>query len=74
MSEIVEAEIGDIIPIIFSKTGIYYDCEIVQVCCPACGELFKGIIRDAGGFIAGHQAYHEFTNAQDIIIQSMGGI
>ena len=29
--------------------------------------------RGAGGFVAGHQAYHEFENAQDLMIQGMGG-
>ena len=71
---IEEAEIGDIIPKLVRNDGIYYDAEIVQVSCPARGETFKGTKRDAGGFIAGHHAYHEFTNAHDLMIQSMGGI
>jgi len=69
-----ELDIGDIVPIVITRTGIQYDCEIVQVSCPACGETFKGTKRDAGGFIAGHQAYHEFENVQDLMIKSMGGI
>ena len=68
------SEIGDIISEIVTQTGVYYDCEIVQISCPACGESFKGIKRDAGGFIAGHQAYHEFENAHDLIITSLGGV
>lgn len=67
-------QIGDIIPKIITPTGIYYDTEIVQVSCPACGEIFKGTKRDAGGFIAGHQAYHEFENIQDLMLKSMGGV
>jgi hypothetical protein len=69
-----ELDIGDIVPIVITPTGNQYDCEIVQVSCPACGETFKGTKRDAGGFIAGHQAYHEFENIQDLMIKSMGGI
>jgi predicted RNA-binding Zn-ribbon protein involved in translation (DUF1610 family) len=72
--EILDAEVGDIFPILCTTTGVYYESVIVQVTCPACGEYFKGIKRDAGGFIAGHQAYHEFTNAQDMLIHTMGGV
>jgi hypothetical protein len=67
-------EAGDIAPLIITPTGLYFSCEIVEITCPACGELFKGTKRDAGGFIAGHQAYHEFTNAQDMLITSLGGV
>jgi len=67
-------EIEDIIPVILTENGTYYDSEIVKLTCPACGESFKGIKREAGGFIAGHKTYHEFVNAQDIIVEFMGGI
>jgi len=53
--------------------GVSIDAEIVRVYCPACGEEFIGTKRGAGGFIAGHEAYHEFVNRQDLIITSMGG-
>lgn len=69
-----EVDTGDIIPFVITSTGIHYECEIVQVSCPACGEIFKGTKRDAGGFIAGHQAYHEFENIQDLMLKSMGGV
>ena len=69
-----DREIGDIISKIVTPTGSYYDCEIVQVLCPACAESFRGTKRDAGGFIAGHQAYHEFENIQDLMVKSMGGV
>ena len=72
--QINDVEVGDVISAIVTETGIYYDCEVVQVTCPACGESFKGTKRDAGGFIAGHQAYHEFNNIQDLMIKSMGGV
>jgi len=64
--------IGDIITIEY-KGGIEIDAEIVRVYCPACGEEFIGTKRNAGGFIAGHTAYHEFENAQDLLITSLGG-
>ena len=66
-------EEGDIITI-ETKDGIQIDAEIVRISCPACGEEFIGCKRSAGGFIAGHQAYHEFTNAHDMIINNMGGV
>jgi uncharacterized protein (UPF0212 family) len=71
---ISDEEIGTIIKEIKTETGAYFDAEVVQVICPACGESFKGIKREAGGFIAGHQAYHEFTNAQDVLVHTMGGV
>jgi hypothetical protein len=39
-----------------------------------CGEEFIGTKRDAGGFIAGHRAYHEHENMSDLIAESMGGV
>tara|TARA_R100000664_G_scaffold11200_2_gene18267 strand:- start:6201 stop:6431 length:231 start_codon:yes stop_codon:yes gene_type:complete len=66
-------EVGDVVDVLETDNGTYFDCEIVSVTCPACGESFTGIIREAGGFIAGHQTYHEFTNAQDVMINAMGG-
>ena len=38
-----------------------------------CIKEFLGTKRHAGGFIAGHQAYHEFENKSDLIMASMGG-
>jgi len=70
---LTEAEIGEIMNVI-SSDGYYINAEIVKVTCPACGEEFLGTKRHAGGFIAGHQAYHEFSNAEDLIIQGMGGV
>ena len=67
-----EAEIGTI-KTIHTPQGVSIDAEIVRVYCPACGEEFIGTKRGAGGFIAGHSAYHEFENKQDMIVSSMGG-
>ncbi len=58
---------------IISTDGYYLQAEIVKVTCPVCGEEFLGTKRHAGGFIAGHQAYHEFQNSQDSLMVQMGG-
>jgi predicted RNA-binding Zn-ribbon protein involved in translation (DUF1610 family) len=71
-TEFTEENIGKIVTIT-TIGGTEIDSEIVRVYCPACGEEFIGSKRQAGGFIAGHQSYHEFVNAQDLILTSMGG-
>jgi len=58
---------------VISTDGYYMQAEIVKVSCPACGEEFLGTKRHAGGFIAGHKAYHEFINEQDVLLVQMGG-
>ena len=63
----------DKIMTIISTDGYYLQAEIVKVTCPVCGEEFLGTKRHAGGFIAGHQAYHEFQNNQDALMVQMGG-
>ncbi len=73
IDDISEEDVGEIMDVI-STDGYYKQAEIVQVSCPACGEEFLGTKRHAGGFIAGHRAYHEFVNSQDMIIDNMGGI
>ena len=45
----------------------------MKVACPACGEDFIGTKKHAGGFIAGHRAFHEFENDMDVMITRMGG-
>jgi len=72
IDDISEEDIGKMIDVI-STDGYYTQAEIVKVTCPACGEQFVGTKRHAGGFIAGHRAYHEFENEMDIMITSMGG-
>ena len=71
--ELTEEDLDNIINII-SKEGMYLRSEIVRVSCPTCGEEFLGTKRHAGGFIAGHRAYHEFENSQDTMVEQMGGI
>ncbi len=68
-----EEDIGKI-KTIETAEGICIEAEIVRVYCPACGEEFIGTKRGAGGFVAGHQAYHEFVNRQDMIMNEMGGV
>ena len=50
------------------------NAEIVKVTCPHCGEEFLGTKRHAGGFVAGHEAYHRFEHRQDVIAVELGGI
>ena len=70
--KLTEADVGEILDLI-CQDGVYQRAEIVKVFCPACGEEFIGTKRHAGGFIAGHQAYHEFENQQDVMMMQMGG-
>ena len=70
--DLTEEDIGNILTVI-ATDGYYKQATIVKVVCPDCGEEFLGTKRHAGGFIAGHRAYHEFVNSLDSIIESMGG-
>ena len=73
IDDLTEEDIGMITNVI-ATDGYYLQAEIVKVCCPACGEEFLGTKRHAGGFIAGHRAYHEFENSMDVIIENLGGV
>ena len=72
--EDIDEEMIDEVMNVISTDGYYQQAEIVKITCPVCGEEFLGTKRHAGGFIAGHRAYHEFVNSQDMIIDHMGGI
>ena len=72
VGDLIEEDIGHIMTII-ATDGYYKQAEIVKVSCPACGEEFLGTKRHAGGFIAGHRAFHEFENSLDDIIENLGG-
>ena len=72
IGDLSEEDIGHILTII-ATDGYYKQAEIVKVVCPACGEEFLGTKRHAGGFVAGHRAYHEFENSLDVIIENLGG-
>ena len=72
IDDLTEDDLDKIMNVI-STDGYYLQAEIVKVTCPVCGEEFLGTKRHAGGFIAGHQAYHEFQNNQDALMVQMGG-
>ena len=72
IDDLTEDDLDKIMTII-STDGYYLQAEIVKVTCPVCGEEFLGTKRHAGGFIAGHEAYHEFQNNQDVLMVQMGG-
>ena len=71
--ELSDEDIGEIISII-SKDGIYLRSEIVRVCCHICGEEFIGTKRHAGGFLSGHQVYHESIIKESIRATQQGGV
>ena len=64
--ELTEEEIGLIMDVI-ATDGYYKQAMIVKVVCPVCFEEFLGTKRHAGGFIAGHRAYHEFDDNSNIL-------
>ena len=72
IDDLTEEDLDKIMTII-STDGYYLQAEIVKVTCPVFGEEFLGTKRHAGGFIVGHQAYHEFQNNQDALMVQMGG-
>tara|TARA_R110001599_G_scaffold161303_4_gene349815 strand:- start:13181 stop:13393 length:213 start_codon:yes stop_codon:yes gene_type:complete len=52
-----EDNIGDIVE--FSdERGSYYEERIVLVYCQVCGSRYIGPIREAGGFLGGHEVFH----------------
>jgi uncharacterized protein (UPF0212 family) len=73
IDDLTEDEIDKVMNVL-STDGYYVQAQIVKVTCPHCGEEFLGTKRHAGGFISGHQVYHEFVNSQDLLITKMGGI
>lgn len=73
IDDLTEDEVDKVMDVI-STDGYYRQAQIVKVTCPHCGEEFLGTKRHAGGFISGHQVYHEFVNSQDLLISKMGGI
>ena len=69
---LTEEDVSEILDLL-CQDGLYKRAEIVKVYCPVCGEEFIGTKRHAGGFIVGHQAFHEFENNQDVLMVQMGG-
>tara|TARA_R100001230_G_C5621677_1_gene131019 strand:+ start:361 stop:573 length:213 start_codon:yes stop_codon:yes gene_type:complete len=60
-----EDDIGKIVEI-ETETGRYIEERIVHVFCRICGSNFIGIMREAGGFVAGHKAYHAWEFEKEI--------
>ncbi len=54
-----EKDIGRIEKIVTAE-GTYYEDRIVQVFCPICAASFIGPVREAGGFLGGHDLYHRW--------------
>ena len=69
---LTEEDVSEILDLL-CQDGLYKRAEIVKVYCPVCGEEFIGTKSHAGGFIAGHLAFHEFENNQDVLMVQMGG-
>mgnify|MGYP003641634105 FL=1 len=57
-----EDDIGKMVDTDDSR-GSYYEERIVMTYCQHCGSRFIGPIREAGGFLGGHELFHswEFT-------------
>jgi len=70
MSKVLE--VGEITDVV-TEFGTELHAEIVRVFCPACSEEFIGTKRAAGGFVAGHAAFHDHENRMDVILSNMGG-
>ena len=58
-----EDDLGKIVTIT-TKNGTYYEERIVQVFCDVCAASFIGIMREAGGFLAGHDCYHKWEHTR----------
>mgnify|MGYP001253379390 FL=1 len=56
-------DVGKVITIT-TETGTYYEERIVQVFCDVCAASFIGIMREAGGFLAGHDCYHKWEHSR----------
>ena len=56
----VEYKVGEVIPKRITPNGIYTNEEVVRVFCQVCGSEFVGPIREAGGFLGGHECYHRW--------------
>lgn len=58
-----EDDMGEVISYT-NDEGTFEDERVVMVFCKVCGAKFIGPIRNAGGFIGGHEMFHqwEFAN------------
>ena len=60
-----EDDIGRTIDIDDDK-GSTYEERIVMVYCQACGARFIGPIREAGGFLGGHEMFHTWEFKMEV--------
>ena len=56
----VKYKVGEVIPERVTPNGTYTNEEVVRVFCQVCGSGFVGPIREAGGFLGGHECYHRW--------------
>lgn len=59
MMKYTEDNIGDEIDY-SDDYGTYLSEKVVMVYCSVCGARFIGPIRQAGGFLGGHEAFHSW--------------
>jgi len=57
MNKYTEEDIGNIVTI-ERDNGTLIDERIVMVYCQVCAARFIGPIREAGGFLGGHEVFH----------------
>mgnify|MGYP003113304075 CR=1 FL=1 len=60
-----EKDVGEMIEFDDEK-GSYYEERIVLVYCQACGSRYIGPIREAGGFLGGHEVFHAWEYKIDM--------
>lgn len=65
-----EDNLGDIISF-SNKSGTYRDERIVHVFCRVCSAQFIGPIREAGGFLGGHDVFHAWE-MKDAVLTAGG--
>ena len=61
-----EDNLGELIEIT-TEQGKFIDEKVVMVFCEVCGAKFIGSIREAGGFLGGHQMYHAWEYKVEIV-------
>jgi hypothetical protein len=63
--EFTQDDLGKVVTIT-TPNGTYYEERIVQVFCDTCAASFIGIMREAGGFLAGHDCYHKWEHTRGV--------
>ena len=64
--ECKEEDVGTVIEKLVTPSGTYYNVEIVRAYCQVCAAEFIGPVREAGGFIGGHECYHAWKFATEM--------